>query len=212
MDGQINNPAKLRGTAIIALRAFIKALEMADGEDHTERYRYEFMDDGTKARIFVTATGETVADHCRPLEEWAKVGKQVRLAFIGLKDAKIELDEEAKEAPGTGYARYTLNVVTGGAYIERKGERLGEVPARLQARYELIKVQLPGMPATIEDWARVGREVEKPLFEELKQVSGFGAQYAESARAKMIARGIIRAPRTDDNTDGEGCNQPDQVS
>lgn len=174
-----NSPAKLRGNAIIALRAFIKALELKDGDQKsTERYRYEIPENGNTARIFETATGATVEGFERTLEEWAKDGKKIRLAFIGLKDAKIALDEETDKAQGVSYVRYTLNAITGEAFLSRN------------------TTQLEGKPVTIEEWAKLGREVEKPLFESLKAAQDYGSESGEKdARDKMIARGIIRAPR-----------------
>lgn len=173
------NTAKLRGFAIIALRAFIKALEMKDGENKsTGRYRYEIPENGTTARILVEATGETVPGFERSLEEWAKDGRRIRLAFIGLKDAKIALDEQARQAREVGYARYTLNALTGEAYLDRNGSRLTD------------------KPSTIDEWAKIGRDVEQPLFESLKAAHEWGSENGvRETREKMIARGIIRAPR-----------------
>lgn len=174
-----DNSSKLRGRAMQALRAFIKALEMKDGESKSSgRYRYEIPEGGTTARIYVVATGEDVPGYNRPLEEWANQGKQIRLAFIGLKDAQIVLNGEASAPRGDQSVRYRLNAITGEATLSTNG---GDLVA--------------DKPTTIEGWARIGREVEKPLFEALTAAQEFQSEDGvRETREKMIARGIIRDP------------------
>lgn len=181
MDKQ-NNTNKVRGNAMQSLRAFIHALTIRDGKaDGQERYRYEINDAAGTARIFDVASGQTVDGFERSLDDWAKEGRKVRLAFIGLWDAKIALDEEARQAGGNvKYVRFALNVLNGEAVITRNGENV------------------EGKPTTIDEWAKIGREVEKPLFESLKAAQEYGSEAGvRETREKMIARRIIRAPRED---------------
>lgn len=191
-----NNTAKLRGFAIKALKAFVKALEMKDGEQKSSgRYRYEIPEQGTTARIYVTETGETVPGFERSLEEWAKDGKRIRLAFIGLLDAKIALDEQARQAREAGYARYTLNAITGEAYISRNGARVSELPDT-QQKLLSPSVNANPVPETIDGWALIGRPVEQYYFEGLKAAQDYGSENGVAEyREKMIARGIIRDPQ-----------------
>ena len=183
MDSKTNNnPNKLRGNAMIALRAYIYALTARDGKRaEDEVYRYEINDAANSARILVTATGATAEGYERSLDEWSRDGKKIRLAFIGLKDAKIVLDDEAKQSKGAvTYTRYSLDVLAGVATISRNGENI------------------EGKPATIDEWAKIGRDIEKPMFEALKAAQQFGSADGEREyREKMIARGIIRKPRED---------------
>ncbi len=175
------NSGKLTGFAIIALRAYIKALELNAGKAKSDgEYRYEIPKtqapgQAPTARIYAQATGQTVEGCDKPLEDWAKDGKQIRLAFIGLKDAKMQLEAQTSKPTKV---RYTLNAITGEACITVDGERLAD------------------KPVTIAEWAKAGREVEKPLFESLKAAQEWGSADGEAeTKAKMIALGIIRAPR-----------------
>jgi len=184
MDSKTNNPGKLTGAAIIALRATIKALEMNAGQQRsTGQYRYEISkptgpNQAVTARIYEVATGADVEGYNKPLEEWAKLGKKVRLAFVGLKDAKIALEERPEQDTEVAYVRFTLNSISGSATLSKNGN--------------LVE----GKPTTIDEWAKIGREVEKPLFESLKMAQEYGSENGiRETRAKMIARGIIRAPR-----------------
>jgi len=182
MSNQTKNAGKLTGFAIIALRATIKALELNSGQSRSNgEYRYEIPkqtspDQTLTARIYRVATGEDVEGFNLSLEEWAKSGKQIRLAFIGLKSEKINLEDgEAK----SGSVRYTLNAISGQASLSRNGTPISD------------------KPTTIADWAKIGRDVEKPLFESLKAAQEYGSKDGEEeARAKMIALGIIRDPRS----------------
>jgi hypothetical protein len=180
MTSQNKNNGKLTGFAIIALRATIKALELNAGQTRSAgEYRYEIpkvsADEAPTARIYTVANGEDVAGYNKSLDEWAKSGKQIRLAFIGLKSEKISL-EDGENKPNS--VRYTLNAITGEAYLTCNG------------------TPVSGKPTTVADWSKVGRDVEKPLFESLKAAQEYGSKDGEEeARAKMIALGIIRDPR-----------------
>jgi len=200
MDTQkTSNTAKLRGFAIKALKAFVKALEMKDGEQKsTGRYRYEIPENGTTARIYVTETGETVPGFERTLDEWAADGKRIRLAFIGLLDAKIALDDQARQAREGGYARYTLNAITGEAYVSRNGARISELPDTQKQLLAREQGNAQAAPETIDGWALIGRPVEKYYFEGLKAAQDYGSENGVAEyREKMIARGIIRDPQRD---------------
>lgn len=179
MSSQTRNIGKLTGFAIIALRATIKAIELNAGQNRSNgEYRYDIPKAGNgevpTAKIFRVDNGQVVDGCEKALEEWAKDGKQIRLAFIGLKSEKIALEQ----SEDCGSVRYTLNALTGEAYLTSDGEKLA------------------GKPNTIEEWAKVGREVEKPLFESLKAAQDYGSKDGEEeTRAKMVALGIIRDPR-----------------
>lgn len=189
------DPAKLVGFAIIALRANVKALDMQSGSrKSTERFRYDIAKDRSAARIIDTtiafdenqkteqweksSANQVVTGTEKSLEEWARPGKSIRLAKIGLLDTKIAMEDEANRASEAVFVRYTYNCVTGEAYLEKNGSRLTD------------------KPSTIEEWAKIGREVEKGLFEGLKAAQDYGSQDGiADFRARMIARGVIREPR-----------------
>jgi len=196
---RVNN-AKLVGRAIVALRATIKALEMASGhfQRSTGRYRYEIANDRSSARIVDAANGnEPVEGQERTLEEWADEGKAVRLAFIGLKDAKLKLEAELQSSGKPGYVRFTLDILQGRAFLSRNGEVLTTPPQEMRPWDDL---GLGELPQDIETWAKIGRKVEKPLFESLKAAQEWGsASGMAETREKMIQLGIIRAPRQQDN-------------
>jgi hypothetical protein len=205
------DPAKLVGFAIIALRAQVKALDMQNGSrKSTERFRYDIAKDRSAARIIDTqiaidetakteqweksSSNQVVPGTEKTLEDWARPGKAIRLAKIGLIDTKITLEDEAARASDTAYVRYTYNCMSGEAFLDRNGTRLTEIPESVKEHF--TKHGLTSLPSTIEDWAKVGREVEKILFESLKAAQDYGSKDGEKdTRAKMIARGVIREPR-----------------
>jgi hypothetical protein len=206
------DPAKLVGFAIIALRANVKALDMQSGSrKSTERFRYDIAKDRSVARIIDTnvafdaslaseqfdksSSNQVVAGTEKSLEEWARPGKAIRLAKIGLIDTKIVLEDDASRASETVYVRYTYNCMTGEAFLDKNGTRLTEIPESVKENF--TKHGFTTLPSTIEEWAKVGREVEKLLFESLKAAQEYGSKDGEKdTRAKMIVRGVIREPRT----------------
>jgi hypothetical protein len=181
MSSQNKTSGKLTGFAIIALRATIKALELNAGQNRSNgEYRYEIPrttspEQPVTARIYRVADGKDVEGYNRSLDEWAKAGKQIRLAFIGLKSEKLDLEDGDDQI---GSVRFTLNAINGQAYLTVDGDRVS------------------GKPETIADWSKLGRDVEKPLFESLKAAQEYGSKDGEQqARDRMIALGIIRDPR-----------------
>ncbi len=201
--------SKLVGPAIIALRANIKALE--DGSTHKkgeERFRYEIAADRSEARIVdttITAAAKEQADKWanssdnqvvpgsqKPLAEYATSGRPLRLCKIGLLDRKLALEESAKRAGETAYIRYSYNATTGAAGLTRNGNPITELPAPTKENPNATIAA----PTTVEGWAKLGREVEKGLFECLKMAQDYGSQDGvNETRAKMIARGVIRERR-----------------
>lgn len=186
-----NTNQKDVGFAIHGLRAYIKALELAKNVRVSQsEFAYQIGEDRTSARIGSRFSESPAAEASktfelnghtyvevdgtsRSLSEWVKVGKQARLGLIGLKAAK----EELKEAGD--HVQFTLNVLTGEAFLSRAGGRLED------------------RPATIDEWAKAGRTVEKGLFESLKAAQDYHADSAAAeVKAKMVRLGVIREPKT----------------
>lgn len=168
---------KSKGKAIKGLKVYIKALELGEGNRVSkQKYRYEIAEDGSTARVFTAADGVTVEGTDRPLNEWAKIGSQARHALIGLRFTKEKLDREA------GRVLYTLNVITEEANITRRGE--------------LVE----GQPTTIEEWAKLGKEIERREFDSKKAAEDYNNQEAvDFVLANMVRWGIIRALPQDES-------------
>lgn len=164
------NLKKLKGFTIRALKCHIKALELAEGLEVSQRtYRYELAVDGTTARIIRSADGSEVEGTNRSVEDWAKIGRPARLALIGLKDKKIELRDKGARV------LFRLNVITGEAFLSADGERLADYPQ------------------TVAEWAEIGRAIEKPYFEQLNAAREWKIKDAErSVWKQMVERGIVR--------------------
>lgn len=175
MDTRKDNNKKEKGAAIRGAKAFIKALELNDGVRISVRaYRYELHTDGTMLRIIRTADRSEVDGTNKTVAEWAKIGRPARLGLIGLRDKKETLREQGDRVI------YRLNVISGEAYLSRNGERLTEYPQ------------------TIEEWAKIGREVEKPFFDSLNAAREYKNAEAEAkVWADMVLRGIVR-PKPED--------------
>lgn len=170
---------KRKGMAIKGLKAHIKGLELNDNvrvSQHT--YRYEIAANGETARIYLAATGVTVEGTERPLSDWADKGKPCRLALIGLRYTKDQLERDGDRV------LYTLNVLTGDAYLARRnGEKVAD------------------LPTTITAWAEIGKPIEKREFESLRVAMDYHNQEAAaSVKANMIRWGIIRPAK-----DGEAA-------
>lgn len=177
-----NLARKLVGHAIHGLRPYIKALEIAKG-DHVSQgeFRYQISEDHGSARIIrnpvlgaETPLSQwlTVEGTERSIADWAEVGKQARLAFIGLKATKEKLRLE------NDHVQFTLNVITGVAHVSRRGEVLTEYPT------------------TISAWAPVGREVEIRYFESYNAALDWNNPAAAAGvRATMEKLGILRSER-----------------
>lgn len=176
------NLKKLKGFTIRALKCHIKALELGEGVEVSQRaYRYELAADGATARIIRTQDGSEVEGTNRSIEEWAKIGRPARLALIGLKDKKIELREKGVRV------LYRLNVVSGEAYLVRDNERLTDYPQ------------------TVAEWAELGRAVEKPYFEQLNAAREWNIKDAErSVWKQMVERGIVRDKEEGGDADEAG--------
>lgn len=161
---------KRKGMAIKGLKAWIKALELNEGvkvSAHT--YRYEIAANGETARIYLAATGATVEGTERSLADWADSGKPCRLALIGLRYTKDQLERDGDRV------LYTMNVITREAFLSRRGERLTD------------------QPSTIEAWAEIGKPIEKREFESLRVAMDYhNEEAAASVKANMIRWGIIR--------------------
>ena len=159
-----------KGMAIKGLKAWIKALELAEGARVSQqRYRYEIADNGLTARIYTSDDNSTVEGTERPLEDWANVGRPARLALIGLRHQKDQMERAGDRV------QYTMNIVSGEAYLARNGARLED------------------HPVTVEGWAEFARPIEKAQFESLRVAQDWGNKDAEeSVMADMIRWGIIR--------------------
>ncbi len=172
---------KRKGMAIKGLKAHIKALELNDGVKVSEhKYRYEIAANGETARIYLNATGATVEHTERSLTDWADTGKPCRLALIGLRYTKDQLERDGDRV------LYTLNVLTGEACLSRRGEKLTD------------------HPTTIAGWAEIGKPIEKREFESLRVAMDYHNQEAAaSVKANMIRWGIIRPAK--DGQSGEAA-------
>jgi len=161
---------KRKGMAIKGLKAWIKALELNEGVKVSDRkYRYEISLNGETARIYLANDGTTVEGSERPLADWAETGKPCRLALIGLRYTKDQLERDGDRVI------YTLNLISGEAYLTRKGERIVD------------------QPSTIDAWAEIGKPVEKREFESLRIALEYrNSEAAESVKANMVRWGIIR--------------------
>ncbi len=179
-----SNPArKIVGHAIHGLRPYIKALELAKGDKVSiGEFRYQISEDRGCARIIRNPAlgAETPLDQWltvegteRSINEWAQLGKQARLAFIALKATKekLRLDDD--------HVQFTLNIITGDAFLSRNGEVVSDYPS------------------TIAGWAPVGREVEVRYFESYNAALEWNNPTAAAAvRATMEKLGILRSERT----------------
>ncbi len=167
-----------KGMAIKGLKAWIKALELNENvRVSQQKYRYEIAEDGSRARIFLSANSETVEGTDRSLEDWANIGRPARLALIGLRYTKDQLEL------GGDRVQYTMNVITGEAILARNGQNLSD------------------QPTTIDGWADLAKPIEKTKFESLRMAQEWGNKDAEdSVIAEMVRWGIIRPrkPGSDD--------------
>jgi hypothetical protein len=177
-----NFARKTVGHAIHGLRPYIKALEVARGITVSQgEFRYVIAEDRGSARIVCNpcpaeetplSQWVTVEGTERAISDWAQIGKQVRLAFIGLKATK------EKHRLDSDHLQFRLNVLTGEACLSRDGEVLSEYPT------------------TIADWAPVGREVEVRYFESYNAaIEWNNLTAAAGVRATMERLGILRSER-----------------
>lgn len=177
-----NMARKTVGHAIHGLRPYIKALEVAKGDNVSNgEFRYQISEDRGSARIIQNpvpgaetplSDWVTVEGTERPIADWAQIGKQARLAFIGLKATKekLRLDND--------HVQFTLNVIGGQAFLSRNGEVLNDYPT------------------TIADWAPVGREIEVRYFESYNAALEWNnLTAAAGVRATMEKLGILRSDR-----------------
>jgi len=167
---------KAKGFMIFGLKSWVKALELSDGSKRSAgKYRYVVTADASSGHIVLASDGSIVEGTSRSREEWAKIGQPARLASIALRAAKDELDVLDR-------VEYTFNVISGAAYLSRKGQRLA------------------GHPETIAAWAEIGHPIETALFEQLFAAQEWGNKSAEDAtRARMIKLGVIRPPKADES-------------
>ena len=172
------------GHAIHGLRPHIKALELAEGvTKSTGQFRYEISADRRSARIVRNPQpGENIPAHewlvvdgtDRSIEDWAKAGKQSRLAFIALKSTKEKLRLQ------NVHVQYSLNALNGQAFLTCDGAVMTE------------------HPTTIRDWAPLGRAVEVRYFESYKAaIEWNNPAAAASVRATMETFGILRSERAE---------------
>lgn len=167
---------KSKGKAIKGLKAYIKALEMAEGTRVSQqKYRYEIAEDGSTARIYTAQDNQTVEGTERPLNDWAAIGAPARHALIGLRYTKDQIERNEPRV------LYTLNVITQEANISRDGEVLAD------------------HPTTIEAWAEIGREIERREFESHRAAKEYNNREAvDFVESNMVRWGIIRSKSNPD--------------
>lgn len=162
---------KSKGKAIKGLKAYIKALELAEGTRVSQqKYRYEIAADGTSARIYTASDNQTVQDTERPLADWASIGAPARHALIGLRYTKEQIERTQPRV------LYTLNVITQEAQISRDGAVLEDYPTSIDA------------------WAEIGKEIERREFESHRAAKEYNNQEAvDFVESNMVRWGIIRS-------------------
>ena len=158
MNGKAKS--KLFGAAIIGMRVFIKALELEEGQNQLKSqgwYRYQIDESRTTAFIYDTRVDGKVEKIVEmTIEEWAEHGKEMRLALIGLKATKAELEEKEEEEHVT--VLFKLNVISGEAHLSNNG------------------IVVAGLPTNIEDWADIGAAVEERMFRMLREADRSGSE------------------------------------
>lgn len=164
---------KAKGFMIFGLKSWIKALEMTEGTKKSQgKFRYEVAADAASGRIVLISDGSVVEGTQKTRDQWAAIGKPARLASIGLRARKEELEFAFKER-----VEYTFDVTTGQATLTR------------------ANVLVEGEATTIDAWAEKGQSVEKSLFQQLNVALEWGnAQAAETTRERMVKYGVIRKP------------------
>ncbi len=182
MNTTNNLARKTVGHAIHGLRPYIKALELAKGDQVSQfEFRYQISEDRGSACILRNPTPGTetplndwliVEGSERSISEWAQIGKQARLAFIALKSTKEQLRLK------NDHVQFTLNVLTDEAFLSRNGEVLSD------------------HPTTIAGWAPLGRDVEVRYFESYHAAIDWNNPTAAAGvRATMEKLGILRSER-----------------
>lgn len=174
---------KEKGFMIFGLKSHIKALEMAEGQKKSVgKYRYVIDAEATSGKVVLASDGSTVDGTERTRSEWSAVGRPARLASIALRATKDDVEQSTQAR-----VEYHFNVISGEAYLTVAGERLDNVG-------DIV------CPATISDWARLGRPIEQALFQQLNAARDYGNTSAEEiTRAKMIKYGVIRKPRAEES-------------
>ena len=113
---------KAKGFMIFGLKSWVKALELADGNKKSAgKYRYAVTADASSGHIFLAENGTVVEGTERSRDDWAKIGQPARLASIALRAAKDELNIHER-------VEYTFNVITGEAFLSRRGQRVAGHP------------------------------------------------------------------------------------
>jgi len=126
MENRDKKDAKLHGMAIVALRAFIKAEEIeSGGKKRRENFRYEIHPESGTARIIDTTTGDPIEKYTRLITDWARSGRDIRRAFIALRDAKMKMERHYRSSDSDApQIRFTLNAITGEAFLTKDRVRL----------------------------------------------------------------------------------------
>ena len=176
---QDRSQRKRTGLAIEGLKAWIKALEIAEGTRVSQRkYLYEIDQENQSARIIERATGSVVDGSDRSLADWASVGGPARHALIGLRYTKDQVERDGERV------WYTMNIITGEAFLSHGGEPLAD------------------HPQTVDGWVEIAKPVEKREFDSLRAARDYNNHdAAEQVLASMIRWGIIHKPR-----DKKGAN------
>lgn len=193
------------GWAHHALRAFVKAYEMKAGNG--VEYSYSVAPDRTSASI-LDEQGQVV--DTRTIAEWAKMGPELRLALIGLKDLKETVESEARRLGETKRVRFYLNILESGkAELNIDGQPVTRdgLLAVLNGRQRVVDLVCP-VAATVESlvdaelltiagWSKIGRQCEIVVYETLTAAEQYGIEdAAKNERERAYRLGIIRRPRS----------------
>lgn len=193
------------GWAHHTLRAFVKAYEIQAGDG--VEYSYSVSPDRLAASI-LDEKGAVI--ETRTIAEWAKMGPELRLALIGLKDLKETFEGEARRTGQTHRVRFYLNILeTGKAELIVDGQPVTRdgLLSMLAGRQRVVDCDCPISAAvsalsdaelrTTAGWSKVGRQCEIVVFESLSAAEQYGITDAVSKeREKAYRLGIIRRPRT----------------
>lgn len=200
------------GWAHHTLRAFVKAYEIKAGNG--VEYSYSVAPDRTSASI-LDEKGQVV--DTRTIAEWAKMGPELRLALIGLKDLKETVESEARRLGETKRVRFYLNILEGGkAELNIDGQAVTRdvLLAVLAGRQRMVDLECPVTSAierladadllTTAGWSKIGRQSEIVVYESLTAAEQYGIEdAAKNEREKAYRLGIIRRPRSNAKDDAE---------
>jgi hypothetical protein len=177
MQASESNDNKAKGFAIVALRAYVKALEMEEripAGATDSPYRYEINHRTGRAVVLNTRTGAVEFEDS--IAEWADEGRTIRLALIGLKATKLQVEAELSARGSHNHqVLYRFDAQKGEGYILNGGK------------------PVTGVPVEVEDWAELGAQMEKSMFAQLHAATLRRSQRETRAIKELMEKvGIIR--------------------